>query len=95
MVAEDGNTTQGEGQRKGKTIYGLSFFIMEISNSDIDKAINEWIHNKRNREILHERLIDGIKFEELAEKHDLSPQQVKNIVRKGKEIVFKHVKEKI
>lgn len=65
---------------------------MEISNSDIDKAINEWIHNKRNREILHERLIDGIKFEELAEKHDLSPQQVKNIVRKGKETIFNHIR---
>jgi len=65
---------------------------MEISNSDIDKAINEWIHNKRNRDILHERLIDGIKFEELAEKHDLSPQQVKNIVRKGKETIFNHIR---
>lgn len=65
---------------------------MEISNSDIDKAINDWIHNKRNRDILHERLIDGIKFEELAEKHDLSPQQVKNIVRKGKETIFNHIR---
>ena len=65
---------------------------MEISNSDIDKAINDWIHNKHNRDILHERLIDGIKFEELAEKHDLSPQQVKNIVRKGKETIFNHIR---
>lgn len=63
-----------------------------LSTKEIDDAINLWIKNKRNREILHERLIDGIKFDELAENHDLSPQQVKNIVRKGKEIVFNHVR---
>ena len=65
---------------------------MDISNSDIEKAINEWIHNKRNRDILHDRLIDGIVFDKIAEKYDLTPQQVKNIVRKGKETVFAHIR---
>ncbi len=64
-----------------------------LSTKEIDDAINSWIKNKRNREILHERLVDGIKFEKLAELHELTPQQVKNIVRKGRETIFKHIKE--
>ena len=65
----------------------------DISNSTIENAINEWIHNKRNREILKDRLIDGMIFDELSEKYNLSVQQVKSIVYKNKETVFKHIKE--
>ena len=65
----------------------------DISNSTIENAINEWIHNKRNREILKDRLIDGLIFDELSEKHNLSVQQVKSIVYKGTETIFKHIKE--
>ena len=68
--------------------------MKEISNSEIENAINEWIHNKRNREILKDRLIDGMIFDELSAKHNLSVQQVKSIVYKNKETVFKHIKEK-
>lgn len=68
--------------------------LENISNSEIDKAITEWIHNKRNREILHDRLIDGMIFDELSAKYNLSVQHVKTIVYKGKETIFTHVKEK-
>lgn len=64
-----------------------------ISNTQIDKAINEWIHSERDRGVLHDRLVNGVHFEKLAEKHGLSVQQTKNIVRKGKEIVFKHTED--
>lgn len=67
--------------------------MKDISNSEIENTINEWIHNKRNREILKDRLIDGLIFDELSEKHNLSVQQVKSIVYKGKETIFKHMKE--
>jgi len=67
--------------------------LENISNSEIDKAIADWIHNKRNREILHDRLVDGMIFDELAERHKLSVQQVKAIVYKGTNIIFKHIGE--
>lgn len=60
-----------------------------ISNSAIDRLINEWIHNERDRAILKRRLIDGICYEPLAEEFDLSVRQVKNIVYKGENIIFK------
>lgn len=67
--------------------------MRELSNTQIDKLIAEWIHDKRNREILHDRLIDNMRFDALAEKYNLSVQHTKNIVRKGKETVFKHTED--
>lgn len=53
-----------------------------MKNSDIQHIIDEYIHNKRHREILHDRWIDGLTFEKLAERHDYSVRQVKRIVHK-------------
>lgn len=63
-----------------------------LSNSMIDRLINEWIHNERDRKILKRRLIDGVYYEELAEEFNLSVRHVKNVVYKGENIIFKHVK---
>ena len=41
--------------------------MIEYSNSEIEKVIDEYVHNARNRAILKRRLIDGICFEPLAE----------------------------
>lgn len=54
-----------------------------LSRSQIEKLIDDWILKERDRNILKRRLIDGIKFESLAEEFDLSVRQVKNIVYKG------------
>ena len=57
----------------------------DLSKSQIDFLIEEWIFNSRNREILRDRLFDGLTFEQLAEKHGLSVRQTKNIVYKSME----------
>ena len=62
--------------------------MTEYSNSQVDHLINEWIHNERDRKILHRRLIDGVRFEPLAEEFDMSVRQVKNIVSKGSTLIF-------
>ena len=58
-----------------------------MKNSEMEILINEYCPNKRNREILNERLIDGIKISELAEKYELSDRQVKNIIKKFKAVI--------
>lgn len=58
------------------------------SNSEIERLINEYVHNARNRDILKRRLIDGVCFEPLAEEFDLSVRQVKNIVYKEADRIF-------
>lgn len=62
--------------------------MKEYSNSDIEKLIDEYIHNERNRKILKRRFIDGICYEPLSEEFDLSVRQVKRIVyRYGNKIL--------
>ena len=66
--------------------------MIDYSNSEIEKIIDEYIHNERNRAILKRRLIDGICYEPLAEEFGLSPRQVKNIIYQNENIIFKHLK---
>lgn len=64
----------------------------EMSRSEISNAIDEWIFKERDRKILKRRLLDGICYEPLAEEFDLSVRQVKNIVYKSEEKLFKHIR---
>ena len=64
----------------------------EMSRSEISSAIDEWIFKERDRKILKRRLLDGICYEPLAEEFNLSVRQVKNIVYKSEEKLFKHIK---
>ena len=61
----------------------------DLTNSQIAYLIDEYIRSERDRAILKRRLLDGICFEPLAEEFDLSVRQVKNIVYKGQERIFK------
>ena len=62
----------------------------ELSTSEVEHLIDEWIFNQRDRAILKRRLIDGITFEALANEFDLSVVQVKRIVKKRQIELFKH-----
>lgn len=64
---------------------------MEYTNSQIREIIAEYIHSERDRKILARRLIDGVTFERLAEEFDMSVRQIKNIVYKLQEQLFKHL----
>jgi hypothetical protein len=66
----------------------------DISRTDIENLIEEWIHNERNRKILKRRLIDGILFDDLSAEFNLSVQQIKTIVYRGTDTIFRHLKEK-
>ena len=63
---------------------------MEYTNTQIKALIAEHIHSERDRAILCRRLIDGITFERLAEEFVMSPRQIRTIVHKQEEILFKH-----
>ena len=65
--------------------------MREYTNSEISEAIDEYIHNARDRAILKRRLIDGICFEPLAEEFDLSVRHVQTIVYKGCDKIFRHL----
>lgn len=53
-----------------------------LSRSDIECLINEWILSERDRKIMKRRLTDGISIESLAEEFEMSPRQIQRIVTK-------------
>lgn len=65
--------------------------INDLSKSDIELLIDEYIHKERDRAILKRRLIDGICYEPLAEEFDLSVRQVKNIVYKSRDKLLRNM----
>lgn len=64
--------------------------MTDYSNTEISRLINEWIHNEKYRLISKRRLVDGVKYEALAEEVDMSVRQVKNIVKRCTEIIKRH-----
>ena len=77
----------GEGEEDRKRTVDLD----NISNSEIEHLIDEWIHSERDRKILKRRLIDGICYEPLADEMDMSVRQIKNIVYKAEAKLFKYL----
>lgn len=62
-----------------------------VSRSEWENLIDQWIFKERDRAILKRRLLDGICYEPLAEEFDLSVQQVKSVVYKATEKLIKHL----
>lgn len=68
--------------------------MRDYSRSELIEAIDEWIIGKnahRDREILKSCLVDGLTFEALAEMYDMSVRQIKRIVYKSQETLFRHL----
>jgi Mor family transcriptional regulator len=65
-----------------------------ISNAELYDIINNWIKGRmayRNRQILVDRLIEGMTYEAIAEKYDMSVRQIKNIVYKNEYTIYRHI----
>lgn len=65
--------------------------IIDLSRSEIEWLIREYCFVARDREILYSRWVDGLTFEEISKKHDISERQAKTIIRKNRERVLSHV----
>ena len=65
--------------------------MIEYTNSQISALIDELIHSKRDRAILKARFIDGTCYEDLSEMFDMSVRQIKNIVYKQGDRLFRKI----
>ena len=63
-----------------------------LSTSEVEHLIDEWIFSERDRRILKRRLLDGVCYEPLAEEFNLSVRQIKNIVYRSENRIFSHIK---
>lgn len=62
----------------------------DLSNSEISCLIDEWVRGEKERNILKDRLINGMLYNDLAEKYNLSVRHTQNIVYRAQEQLFKH-----
>ena len=65
----------------------------ELSRTEIEYLIDEYIHNERNRAILKRRLLDGALYKEIAEEFHLDYDYTRKLVHKSEEKLFKHIKK--
>lgn len=65
--------------------------IDDLSRTQIENLIDEYIRSERDREILKRRLLDGVIYDDLAYEFDLSERQIKRIVYAGKEKLIRHI----
>ena len=65
---------------------------IDLSRSELNALIDEWIFNERDRKILKRRLLDGICYEPLAEEFDMSVRHIKTIVYKGTSKIITKIK---
>ena len=63
--------------------------MVEYTNSQIRELIAEHIHSERDRSILVKRLVDGLTYERIAEIMEMSPRQIKNIIYRNEQILFR------
>lgn len=56
--------------------------LNELSRTEIEGLVTEWIFSERDRKLLYRRLLDGIKIETLSFEFDLSETQVKRILKR-------------
>lgn len=56
--------------------------MIEYTNSRITHIINEYIHNKRDREIMLLHYVDGVSADQIAKRPevDLTPRRVSQIL---------------
>ena len=62
-----------------------------LSRSELQYLIDQWIFNERDRMIVSDRLLRSATYEQLAEKYDMSDRQIKNIVYKSIDRLEKHM----
>lgn len=66
-------------------------YMVDLSRSDIEWLIEQYLFVARDREIAKARWIDGLTFDEIGERFDMSPRQIKTIICKARERVLRHV----
>ena len=68
----------------------MKIVLPELSRTQYEALIYEWIFSERDRAITRRKLLDGLTFEQLAEEFEISVLQAKRIVRKSEEILLRH-----
>ena len=64
----------------------------DMSRSEWENLIDEWVFNEIHRKMLKRNLLDGRTYEQISEQFGMSSRQVARLIPKLQEKLFKHVK---
>ena len=70
----------------------MNWKIYDLSRSEWESLIDEWIFNKAHRDILKRRMLDGYTYDELSMMFNLSNERVRRIIYKSQDILINHIK---
>ena len=62
-----------------------------LSRSELQYLIDQWIFNEMDRLILADRLLNGLTLENLAEKYDISVTSVKSRLYRSMDRLERHM----
>ena len=65
---------------------------IDISRSEWEMYIDEWIFDETHREMLKRNLLDGRTYEQIAEQFDCSRDKVARLIPKLQEKLFRKIK---
>lgn len=65
--------------------------LYDLSRSDWERLIDEWIFNEEHRRILKRNLLDGRTYEQLAEEFDCSRDKIARLVPKLQDRLFRKI----
>lgn len=64
----------------------------DISRSEWENLIDEWIFDEVHRKMLKRNLLDGRTYEQISEQFGISTRQVARLIPKLQEKLFKRLK---
>lgn len=64
----------------------------DISRSEWENLIDEWIFDEIHRKMLKRNLLDGRTYEQIAEQFGMSSRQVARLIPKLQEKLFRRIK---
>lgn len=68
----------------------MKYDFSGISNKDLIELIDNWVKDSRVRQMLKDRFIDGLTFDEISAKHNISTRHCKRLVYQfGDKILLK------
>ena len=67
---------------------------MDYTNSRLREIVGEYVHDERARRVMLRKYQDNATLERIAEEEELSVSQVKRIIKKHYNTVFRHFEEK-
>ena len=77
--------------------YAATIHAAELSRTEWERLIAEWVYNERDRYILVRHLLDGVRYADLVDELDerfgvpLTERRIAAVVRNGITAISKHM----